>query len=154
MTTTRARRYKRWLALPRTRLAAVTATLGEFQYLQVREYPASNSSLSTRDGRAFIPTQLRRTSRGARSAIKEANDEDHLPYGGAIARAVARIANDGSGANPQKRHSSADIRDRGREIAAPPWSAACMTDHGPSECVEPMWIYDRSDALARYRNAF
>ena len=48
----------------------------------------------------------------------------------------------------------ADIRDRGREIAAPPWSAACMTDHGPSECVEPMWIYDRSDALARYRNAF
>jgi hypothetical protein len=42
----------------------------------------------------------------------------------------------------------------GREIAAPPWSAACMTDHGPSECGEPMWIYGSSDALARYRNAF
>ena len=43
---------------------------------------------------------------------------------------------------------------RGREVAAPPWSAACMTDHGPSECGEPMWIYGSSDALARYRNAF
>jgi hypothetical protein len=29
----------------------------------------------------------------------------------------------------------------GREVAAPPWSAAAMTDHGPSECGEPMWIY-------------
>jgi hypothetical protein len=42
----------------------------------------------------------------------------------------------------------------GREVAAPPWSAACMTDHGPSECGEPMWIYGSSDALTRYRNAF
>jgi hypothetical protein len=30
----------------------------------------------------------------------------------------------------------------GRKVAAPPWSAACMTDQGPSECGEPMWIYD------------
>jgi hypothetical protein len=29
----------------------------------------------------------------------------------------------------------------GREVAAPPWSAACMTDHGPSQCGEPMWLY-------------
>jgi hypothetical protein len=29
-----------------------------------------------------------------------------------------------------------------------------MTDHGPSECGEPMWIYGSSDAIARYRNAF
>ena len=42
----------------------------------------------------------------------------------------------------------------GREVGAPPWSAACMTDRGPSECGEPMWIYGSSDALARYRNAF
>jgi hypothetical protein len=35
-----------------------------------------------------------------------------------------------------------------REVAAPPWSAACMTDHGPSACGEPMWIYGRSDAHA------
>jgi hypothetical protein len=42
----------------------------------------------------------------------------------------------------------------GREVAAPSWSAACMTDHGPSECGEPMWIYGNSDAIARYRNAF
>jgi hypothetical protein len=38
----------------------------------------------------------------------------------------------------------------GHEITAPPWSFACMTDHGPSECGEPMWIYGSSEARARY----
>jgi hypothetical protein len=42
----------------------------------------------------------------------------------------------------------------GRQIAAPPWSAACMTDHGPSECDEPMWIYGGRGEITRYRNAF
>jgi len=42
----------------------------------------------------------------------------------------------------------------GRQIAAPPWSAACMTDHGPSECGEPMWIYGSRGEITRYRNAF
>jgi hypothetical protein len=36
----------------------------------------------------------------------------------------------------------------GREVAAPSWSAACMTDHGPSECGQPMWIYGSSDLRA------
>jgi hypothetical protein len=42
----------------------------------------------------------------------------------------------------------------GREVAAPPWSAACMTDHGPSECDEPMWVYGSPDYVARFKNAF
>jgi hypothetical protein len=42
----------------------------------------------------------------------------------------------------------------GRQIAAPPWSAACMTDHGPSECGEPMWIYGPRSEIAQYRSAF
>jgi hypothetical protein len=42
----------------------------------------------------------------------------------------------------------------GGEVAAPPWSAACITDHGSSECGEPMWVYGSHDELARYRNAF
>jgi hypothetical protein len=42
----------------------------------------------------------------------------------------------------------------GREVAAPPWSAACMTDHGPSQCGEPMWVYGSPQAVSRYRNAF
>ena len=42
----------------------------------------------------------------------------------------------------------------GREIIALPWSAACMTDHGPSECGEPMWIYGSRSDIARYGNAF
>ena len=42
----------------------------------------------------------------------------------------------------------------GRQIAAPPWSAACMTDHDPSECGEPMWIYGSRGEITRYRNAF
>jgi hypothetical protein len=29
-----------------------------------------------------------------------------------------------------------------------------MTDHGPSQCGEPMWIYGSPGALARYKNAF
>ena len=42
----------------------------------------------------------------------------------------------------------------GREVTAPPSSAACMTDQGPSQCGEPMWIYGSRGALARYKNAF
>src|SRR5258708_22131439 len=42
----------------------------------------------------------------------------------------------------------------GREVTAPPWSAACMTDHGPSECGEPMWIYGSSGERATRWNAF
>jgi hypothetical protein len=42
----------------------------------------------------------------------------------------------------------------GREVAAPPWSAACMTDHGPSQCGEPMWVYGSPQAVSRYKSAF
>jgi hypothetical protein len=42
----------------------------------------------------------------------------------------------------------------GREVAAPSWSAACMTDHGPSQCEEPMWVYGSPARIARYKNAF
>jgi hypothetical protein len=42
----------------------------------------------------------------------------------------------------------------GREVMAPPWSAACMTDHGPSQCEEPMWVYGSRAATARYGNPF
>jgi hypothetical protein len=37
--------------------------------------------------------------------------------------------------------STAQAAIHGRQGEAPPWSFACMTDHGPSECREPMWIY-------------
>jgi hypothetical protein len=42
----------------------------------------------------------------------------------------------------------------GREVAAPPSSAACMTDHGPSQCDEPMWVYGSPGTVLRYKNAF
>ncbi len=42
----------------------------------------------------------------------------------------------------------------GREIAAPPWSFACMNDHGPTQCDEPMWVYGSPDYLAQFKNAF
>jgi hypothetical protein len=42
----------------------------------------------------------------------------------------------------------------GREVAAPSWSDACMTDQGPSQCGEPMWVYGSSGSLARYKPAF
>lgn len=51
-------------------------------------------------------------------------------------------------------HSPSSIAEVGREIAAPPWSAACMTDHGPSECNEPIWVYGTPAEVSRYKNAF
>ena len=51
-------------------------------------------------------------------------------------------------------HELPQTYETGREVAAPPWSAACMTDHGPSQCGEPMWIYGSRGALERYKNAF
>ena len=33
----------------------------------------------------------------------------------------------------------------GREVEAPPWSFACMTDHGPSPCGERIWVYGNYD---------
>ena len=57
-------------------------------------------------------------------------------------------------ARARTNESSALPQASGREVAAPPWSAACMTDHGPSQCGEPMWIYGSRGALERYKNAF
>jgi len=37
--------------------------------------------------------------------------------------------------------STAHARPYGAQVEAPPWSFACMTDHGPSQCGEPMWVY-------------
>jgi len=42
----------------------------------------------------------------------------------------------------------------GREVMAPSWSAACMTDHGPSQCDEPMWVYGSRATTGRYGNPF
>ena len=91
---------------------------------------------------------------GGMSTIKDSNDEDLISSGSAMlapslatsTTARARINNIAARA-----YSNAI---EGRQIAAPPWSAACMTDHGPSECDEPMWIYGSRSEIARYRNAF
>jgi hypothetical protein len=42
----------------------------------------------------------------------------------------------------------------GREVAAPSWSAACMTDQGPSVCGQPMWVYGSPKYVSRYKSAF
>jgi hypothetical protein len=62
--------------------------------------------------------------------------------------AMAQARTSESGALPQAYGTE------GREVEAPPWSAACITDQGPSQCSEPMWIYGSRDELARYRDAF
>jgi hypothetical protein len=38
----------------------------------------------------------------------------------------------------------------GREVAAPPWSFACMSDQGPRDCGEPMWVYGARDDIDGY----
>jgi hypothetical protein len=42
----------------------------------------------------------------------------------------------------------------GREVAAPSWSAACMSDQGPSQCGEPMWVYGSPSSVEKYKSAF
>ncbi|MCC8965621.1 hypothetical protein H8A95_25725 [Bradyrhizobium sp. Pear76] len=42
----------------------------------------------------------------------------------------------------------------GRQVAAPPWSAACTNDLGSQQCDEPMWVYGSPDYVAQFRNAF
>ena len=41
----------------------------------------------------------------------------------------------------------------GREVAAPPWSFACMNDQGPRECGEPMWVYGAGGGHGGRKNA-
>ena len=45
-------------------------------------------------------------------------------------------------------------QEAGREVAAPSWSDACMSDQGPSQCGEPMWVYGSAGAVSRYKSAF
>jgi hypothetical protein len=42
----------------------------------------------------------------------------------------------------------------GREVAAPPWSFACINDAGPRQCDEPMWVYGSPDYIAQFTDAF
>jgi hypothetical protein len=42
----------------------------------------------------------------------------------------------------------------GREVAAPPWSFACVNDQGLRQCDEPMWVYGSPGYVARFKNAF
>ncbi len=55
---------------------------------------------------------------------------------------VTPVFAQGGGVRPQAHPTE------GRQVAAPSWSAACMTDHGPSDCGEPMWVYDSRGAYA------
>ena len=66
---------------------------------------------------------------------KSANDLFGAPE--SKGRAPAKAASRSSSA--EDAYTAADAV--GRKVPAPPWSAACMTDHGPSACGEPMWVY-------------
>jgi hypothetical protein len=47
-----------------------------------------------------------------------------------------------------------DTRTIGREVAAPPWSFACINDQGPHQCDEPVWVYGSSADVSRRKSAF
>ena len=44
-------------------------------------------------------------------------------------------------ANAAMMQQAADPWWAGRLVEAPPWSFACTTDHGPSRCGQPIWVY-------------
>jgi len=64
----------------------------------------------------------------------------------APARTKARVASVFVGTRAPAGDQPQRYRSEGREIMAPSWSAACMTDHGPSQCGEHMWFYGSSEA--------
>jgi len=41
----------------------------------------------------------------------------------------------------------------GREVAAPSWSAACVSGYVPSVCGRPMWVYGAPGGHAARKNA-
>jgi hypothetical protein len=51
-------------------------------------------------------------------------------------------------------HPHPSFAEVGREVAAPPWSFACTSDQGPSQCGEPMWVYGSPAQVSRYKSAF
>ena len=109
-------------------------------------------------GSALSP---REAAGGARGHIKTAgamasaqlrngggSHRDREAYNRGVQQAMARARTNDNSIHPRV------YGIEGRQVAAPPWSAACMTDHGPSECGEPMWVYGSHDATAGYRNTF
>lgn len=96
-------------------------------------------------------TTIPRVASGLRSRSRTMNTK-YLLAASLLAVAMSTTAEARTlehGALPQ-----AYASEEGREVAAPRWSAACMTDHGPTECDEPMWVYGSPRALSRYRSAF
>jgi hypothetical protein len=77
----------------------------------------------------------------------------------ALAQAIIQVHSASMSARAQTRTNENGARPQsygnGREVTAPAWSAACVTDHGPSECGQPMWIYGNSGGVPeRYIDAF
>ena len=56
-----------------------------------------------------------------------------------------KSSNRAHGTQPTLASRLQGYRIEGREIAAPPFSFACMNDQGPQQCDEPMWVYGGSD---------
>jgi hypothetical protein len=74
-----------------------------------------------------------------------------------VRNAQAYVAPPSIGAPPFANEANATPKSHatiGREVTAPSWSAACMTDQGPSNCGEPMWVYGNPTAVSRYSGAF
>jgi hypothetical protein len=65
------------------------------------------------------------------------NDEEHFFV--ACLLVLALTTSFTTGAAAKETHAAAGVS--GREVSALAWSAACMTDHGPSICGEPIWVY-------------
>jgi hypothetical protein len=65
-----------------------------------------------------------------------------------------KSSNRAHGTQPTLASRLQGYRIEGREIAAPPFSFACMNDQGPQQCDEPTWDYGGSDYLAQFKNAF
>ena len=75
--------------------------------------------------------------------VPQANLPEAKKPGGQVQSGAYASARPGRGFAPRRVFTArAASAPRGRQVEAPPWSFACMTDHGPRPCREPMWVYD------------
>jgi hypothetical protein len=70
---------------------------------------------------------------------------------------LATLLPSASMAQPRAHKSAVEAQasmSSGRQIIAPPWSAACLKDTGPTACGERTWFYGSNEALQQYLNAY
>jgi hypothetical protein len=132
---------------------------GAVKDIRVREYQDWNLSLAVRRSaqirKGQSPPAITSHASPDREARRQGTQTMNTKSVLAALLVVSSLAIS-AGAQARSNESSArpQAYETGREVAAPSWSAACMSDQGPRQCGEPMWVYGSPATVSRYHSAF